>query len=182
MGIIFKNRKLNRLKDFDYSLSNAYFVTICTKNKITCLGNIVRDIFIPNQYGKIVVEQWIFLEEKYQYVILDEYSLMPDHFHGIICIDSSVIKTLRTGHDLSLPGKSKIKPLSELIGVFKTTSSKAIHLSGMKEFSWQRSFYDRIIQNKQELHNIRKYIYYNPSKWAQEKEIIENVDSHLLDE
>ena len=26
-------RKPNRLKDFDYSQPNAYFITICTKNK-----------------------------------------------------------------------------------------------------------------------------------------------------
>lgn len=47
-----------------------------------------------------------------------------------------------TSRDLSLQPQTqtKIKSLSELIGVFKTTSSKAIHQTGLIDFKWQRSF------------------------------------------
>jgi len=33
----------------------------------------------------------------------------------------------------------KIKPLPELIGAYKTTVSKRIHMSGDVEFKWQKS-------------------------------------------
>lgn len=33
-----KNRKRNRLKGYDYSKDNLYFVTICVKERVCCLG------------------------------------------------------------------------------------------------------------------------------------------------
>ena len=78
---------------------------------------------------------------------------MPNHFHIIIIINP---ENVGTGCDLSL--QINIKSLSSLMGVFKTSSSKLIHLNGNKEFKWQRSFYDRIIRNESELFKIRTYI------------------------
>lgn len=37
-----KNRKRNRLKGYDYSRDNLYFVTICVQNMVCCLGEVVR--------------------------------------------------------------------------------------------------------------------------------------------
>ena len=81
----------------------------------------------------------------------------------------------RTGHDLSLRDKTqdktpiKIKSLSELIGAFKMTTSKKIHLSGPYDFSWQRSFYDHIVRTETELHRIREYIVKNPFNWFNDR-------------
>jgi len=69
----------------------------------------------------------------------------------------------------------KIKPLSELIGAFKTTSSKLIHQNGLSEFQWQRNYYDRIIRNEKELEKIRKYIFENPLKWELDRNNPENL-------
>ncbi|NHZ85029.1 MAG: hypothetical protein GWP19_04010 [Planctomycetia bacterium] len=74
-----------------------------------------------------------------------------------------------TSPDLSLQKPVKIKSLSELIGVFKTTSSKLIHRTGLPDFLWQRSFYDHVIRNERSLYKIRKYIRYNPLKWYIDK-------------
>jgi REP element-mobilizing transposase RayT len=74
---------------------------------------------------------------------------MPDHMHAIIIINN--------------PINSK-KSLSKLVGSFKSDSSKKIHSAGNKEFRWQRSFYDRIVRNENELYNIRRYIRHNPLK------------------
>ena len=35
------NRKLNRLKDFDYSSDGSYFITICVKNRAEFLSEII---------------------------------------------------------------------------------------------------------------------------------------------
>ena len=67
------------------------------------------------------------------------------------------------GRDRSL--HTKIKTLSELIGAFKTTSSKRIHQAGLLKFRWQKSFYDHIIRNEINLNRIREYIINNPSQW-----------------
>ena len=48
-----KKRKSNRLKGYDYSKNNLYFVTNCVKNNLCCLGRVVcvgtgRDLSVHN--------------------------------------------------------------------------------------------------------------------------------------
>lgn len=69
----------------------------------------------------------------------------------------------------------KIKSLSELIGAFKTTSSKLIHQAGLNDFAWQRSFYDHIIRAEKDFASIVKYIQNNPLQWAFNRNKVENV-------
>ena len=226
-----KQRKANRLKGYDYSQSNLYFVTSCVHDMICCFGNIEvgtgRDLseenrrsektghdlslqeprMILNKYGKIVEQQWYWLAEQYSYIKLHEFIVMPNHMHGIIEINgnaqiSTGINVLnnrdiivgtgrdlscdhnnpakggicnhpkkddvakKTGRDLSLP---KIKSLSELMGAYKMTISKEIHLAGYPEFTWQRSFYDHIIRDEKSYENISQYIINNPNTWDQDK-------------
>ncbi len=68
-------------------------------------------------------------------------------------------------NDLSQITPIKIKSLSELMGAYKTTTSKQIHLAGLIDFKWQRSFHDRIIRNDGSYGFIMKYIYRNPENW-----------------
>jgi putative transposase len=181
-----KNRKHNRKLGYDYSQDNLYFVTICVQDRECCFGD-VRDVgtgrdlsvqdfesihnlesiddskkeMILNEFGKIVEKQWLWLEDQYTYVRLHSFVVMPNHFHGILEIDSGTdrSRSVRTGEEI------KIKPLSQLIGAFKTTSSKLIHLSGYDSFSWQRSFHDHIIRNDISYARISDYIDANPEKW-----------------
>ena len=170
-------RKRNRLPGFDYSANHYYFITVCVNHMLPVLGKILEEKMVLNNYGNIVKEKLLDLPQKYLYVELDGFIIMPNHVHAIMIIDRTNVLTLsdiRTSHDLSLP--TKIKPLSELIGVFKTTSSKAVHETGLIDFKWQRSFYDRIIRDEKEFYNIRKYINQNPLKWEIEKCVVENLD------
>lgn len=209
MSKTIKNRKANRLKNYDYSRQGYYFVTICTQNKECFFGEIENQKMILNSYGKIINQQWQWLQNQYQYVKLDKYIVMPDHFHGILIINDDIVKNnennmtdVGTSRDLSLrsslphsllqnsssrqlplrnlPSQNsplhkrqheniKIKSLSQLIGAFKTTSSKMIHQNGLENFSWQRSFHDHIIRDKKSLNNIRQYIIKNPMKWETDK-------------
>jgi putative transposase len=107
---------------------------------------------ILNELGKIVEKQWLWLEEHYPYVKLHSFVVMPNHFYGILEIDSG---------NLAI----KIKSLSQLIGAFKTTSSKLIHLAGYDDFCWQRSFHDHIIRNDISYGRISDYIETNPDRW-----------------
>ncbi len=141
---------------------------------------------ILNDYGKIAHEQWYWLVQQYSYIILHEFIVMPNHMHGIIEINRGVVvvgtgrdlsnndnvtdndNVTGTGRDLSLP-ESKIKSLSELMGAYKTTVSKKIHLEGYAEFAWQRSFHDHIIRDEQSYERIADYIINNPNSWEQDK-------------
>jgi len=122
---------------------------------------------ILNEYGTIAEKQWYWLQEQYPYIILHAFVVMPNHIHGIIELNRSRI-SVGTGRDPSLQ-RPKIKSLSELIGAYKTTVSKQIHLSGFLEFQWQRSFHEHIIRNEKEFETISDYIFANPVNWKQDK-------------
>jgi putative transposase len=143
-------RKRTRLSGYDYATTGSYFITLVVKNRERVLGNIAGGMIQLSLHGKIVRDQWQWLHQQYLYLLMDEYVVMPNHFHGII--------TMREN------GR-EMKPLSQLIGAFKTTSSRRIHETGLFAFQWQKSFYDRIIRNEKELERVREYIHTNLLRW-----------------
>jgi REP element-mobilizing transposase RayT len=110
---------------------------------------------VLNAYGKIAYERMEWLADRYCYVDLHSFIIMPNHVHAIIEINS--LKVVDEG--------MKIKSLSELMGAYKTTSSKLIHLAGYSDFKWQRSFHDHIIRNERAYMNISTYIVTNAERW-----------------
>ena len=155
-----RERKRTRLIGFDYTTPGAYFITAVVKDRLCVFGDINGGSCSLNVYGYIVADQWHWLHEQYSYLTEDEFVVMPNHVHGIINIPDSVENGgAGNGRDRSL---QKIKSLSELVGAFKTTSSKRIHKSGLPSFRWQKSFYERIVRNDQELKRIQEYIHSNP--------------------
>lgn len=50
-------RKSNRLKGYDYSKNNKYFITVCVKNNVCCLGEIKNKEMILNEYGRVIERQ-----------------------------------------------------------------------------------------------------------------------------
>jgi REP element-mobilizing transposase RayT len=176
-----KERKSNRLKDYDYSQNGYYFVTVCTKDRREVFGNVVEGRMVLNRYGKIVDQCWHDLRKHYLNCSLDSFGIMPNHIHGIIVIDNE--NTVGNG----------LKPfpahgLSEIMRGFKTFSSRKINAAGnglkpfptttaknSNSFQWQKSFYDHIIRDEESLNRIRQYITYNPLKWELD---IENKDNH----
>jgi len=80
-------RSSPRLNGYDYSEPGAYFVTICTENRICYLGNIVDGISISNPISDVIREIWHEIPEKFQYVDIDVFIIMPNHVHGIVVIN-----------------------------------------------------------------------------------------------
>ena len=161
-------RKRTRLEGFDYSSARLYFVTCCVKRMRHCFGEVIGSQMQLNIYGAIADEQWLWLAEQYPYVKLHAHIIMPNHMHGILEIDPSRVgsaRRVRATRESPVPRKPsapeqpiKIKSLSELMGAYKTTASKKIHLAGDPAFAWHRSFYDHIIRDAQGYQNISAYI------------------------
>ena len=97
-------RKKIRLKYYDYSQENMYFITICVKDRLEILGKIEEDNHIKlTKEGNIVKQNIYRLEEIYKNIIVDEYIVMPNHLHILILINykdgitiSKIIKHLKT--------------------------------------------------------------------------------------
>ncbi|GAB4530186.1 MAG: transposase [Pleurocapsa sp.] len=184
------HRKSIRLKGYDYSQAGYYFVTICCDRRQCLFGDILNGAMQLNQYGEIVAETYQWLSQRYPYLILDEWIIMPNHFHGIMIIadtfrrgGSRIAPTIETAStltrkDVILTDKNlpinpelKRKSLGRLIGAFKTVSTKKINLisntPGKKV--WQRNYYEHIIRNEKALNNIRQYIINNPLSWHKDQ-------------
>jgi hypothetical protein len=80
------HRRSIRLQGYDYTQSGAYFVTICAYQKQCLFGEIVNGQMRLNQYGQIVAQTYQWLCQRYPYICLDEWIVMPNHFHGIMVI------------------------------------------------------------------------------------------------
>jgi putative transposase len=82
-----KDRKRNRMQNFDYSKDAVYFITACCKNRIHHFGNIIEGKMNLNKYGEIARNQMEWLVEQYPYIILHNYAIMPNHIHILIEIN-----------------------------------------------------------------------------------------------
>ncbi|MDR0648173.1 MAG: hypothetical protein LBF92_02405 [Synergistaceae bacterium] len=77
-------RRSIRLRGYDYSQNGAYFVTICTQNRECLFGDIVDGEMQMNNAGRMV-EKWCQeITRKYTDIHVNEYIVMPNHFHAII--------------------------------------------------------------------------------------------------
>ena len=151
-------RKPNRLKDFDYSQPNAYFITICTKNKeMLFWENVGASIARPedvrlSKYGKIVVEAIEKISKIYPVITVDNYVVMPNHIHLLMQIHS----------DSS--GRAMLAPtISIVIQQMKGYAMKKIGRS-----IWQKLFHDHVIRDEKGYLKIWNYIEGNPSKWEED--------------
>ncbi len=180
-----------RLDVWDYSSPWWYYVTINTKDHIEYFGSIVNGKMVLNELGKIIEDEWQKTKLVRRNVDLDYYVIMPNHLHGIIILNGierrddpmgrlpnnaecEIIKN-ETMQRIVSTKTLKANSLGSIVGQFKPVCTKRIRALGYKCFSWQSSFYDRIIRNEKELYKIRKYITDNPLKWEIEKNSPENI-------
>ena len=152
----FRERKPNRLKNYDYSQPNVYFITICTRDRKHFLWDReYLDSFesIPlSLCGKIVEAIILEIPNRYPTVSLHRYTIMPNHVHLLLQIEADE-------RGKALPGPS----ISQVIGQMKGAATKMVGFS-----LWQYLFHDRVVRNQQEYDKIWKYIEENPWKWQED--------------
>ena len=174
-----RKRKTNRLSEYDYSQNGVYFITICVRNRDKIFGTYVNDTVSLNGCGLIAEKCWKELPAHICGCEIDEFVIMPDHVHGIIVISESdicndndiAVVAVGNRHACSLRQRKRwgtqkrpYQKLPIIIGSYKSAVSKIIHRLGYDGFKWQKSYWDRIIRDGDELIRIRKYIINNPIK------------------
>lgn len=176
-------RRSLRLKDYDYSQEGAYFVTICTQRKM---------MLFENEEIRAIAERcWLEIPEHFPNVQLDEWIIMPNHFHGILiifdkCRSATYCTTsaynVRRGDPV---GRPYIRPhgpapdsIGTIIGQFKSVVTKRVNkLRGTPGAPvWQRNYYEHVIRNEDDLNEIRQYILDNPVKLDMDEN---NPDSQI---
>ena len=77
-----------RLQNWDYGWNAIYFVTICTKDRIHCFGEITDGQMELSPVGAIADVLWHELKNHFDNIELDAFVVMPNHIHGIIAINN----------------------------------------------------------------------------------------------
>ncbi len=160
------HRRSIRLKGYDYSQSGAYYITLVAQARLCLFGEIQDGSLLPSPYGLIVEATWHDLEKRYPYLTCDAWIVMPNHVHGILVYDE-----INQNKDV-LAVDHPIKPLGQIIGAFKTMSTKQINLQRGTPGAqvWQRNYYEHIIRSETDWKHIREYIAMNPLQWSTDHE------------
>ncbi len=155
-------RKNPRLKNYDYSTSGMYFVTVCVKDKEKLLGKIVGRGLAPaenklTKYGKIADKQILQLEQRFQNIKIDKYIIMPNHIHMLIQIQEAAA------------GASPRPTVSDVVCAFKSLTTRQCRECGLKKSRlFQASFHDHIIRGEEDYLKIWEYINSNALKWNED--------------
>lgn len=160
-----QTRKNNRLKNFDYSSSGTYYITICTKEKKNLFGSIVgapigRPFCRLSDYGKIVDEAINNIEKKYDRARVDKYIIMPDHIHLLLTILHD-----ESGRPMGAP------TIPNIINQLKGYVSKKVGFP-----VWQKLYYDHVIRDQEDYDAKWKYIENNPVSWCERRGEIIGVE------
>ena len=160
-----EKRKPLRLRNYDYSSAGAYFITICAQNRRQIFSRIENSL--PNnvgaglappaiqytEYGKIAKQQLENLPQRYPFLEIDRYVIMPDHIHIIFIIRED------TG------GASPAPTISDIICTYKSLTTRECNKIRKTGQIFQRSFFDRVIRNEKDYLEALEYIENNPIRW-----------------
>lgn len=164
-----------RTPGHDYTGPGQYFITIRTYKGDPLFGEVKHGRMYLSPYGQIVVEEWQRTEERRQFVAIDEYIAMPDHFHGLIRLRRDPERSPKGSREARLatvrstPGLENPSPgsLSTVIGAFKSAATRRINCVRRTPGGrvWQPSFWDTIVGDRRSLALLRRYIRTNPQRW-----------------
>ncbi len=152
-------RKSNRLKEYDYSTPNAYFITVCTDKRKNLFWKTVgatigrpEDVRL-SQYGEYARKALEDIPRHYPAVCVDHYTIMPNHIHLLLQIQTAA------------DGRPMVAPtVSTVIQQMKGTVSKQAGVS-----IWQKGFYDHVIRDARDYREVWNYIDGNPMKWMEDE-------------
>lgn len=152
-------RRSVRIPGYDYALPGWYFVTVCTHARDPLFGVLERGRMQLSAAGDIALDAWLSIDVLHSYVELDELFIMPDHIHGILVLTAEQARVS--------VGRAGRGSLGTLVGQFKGHTTKRINtLRGTPGAPvWQRSFYEHVIRDEDDLTRIRRYIANN--RWRE---------------
>ncbi len=151
-------RKQIRLPEYDFRTVNAYFVTICTKDRKNLFWeNVGASIARPQDvrlsaYGEIVDKAISEIGNRYPAVSVDKYVIMPNHIHLLLQIHSDE------------DGRPMVAPtLSTVVQQMKGAVSKQVGFP-----LWQKGFYDHVVRGDRDYQDVWTYIEGNPMNYLED--------------
>jgi len=170
------HRRSIRLKRFDYTQPGAFFVTIVAHRRLPIFGEIADGVVQLNACGEIARAEWLRTTAIRHEIELDEFVVMPNHFHAIViiteCDGGSVGARRRRAPTIEQFSKPIAGSIPTIIRAYKSAVTTRINqLRGTPGAPlWQRNYWEHVIRNDGELSRIRAYIRNNPVAWETDDE------------
>ena len=169
-------RRSIRLKGYDYTQVGAYFVTVAVRGRLALFGESVDAEVRLNDAGEMAHSVWQTMPQRFPFVEMDAFVVMPDHVHGIVVIRGDGAQA--PIGDACAPDSADAAPtaraLGDVVGAYKSLTTAAyirgVHNAGWPPFRrrlWQRNFYERVVRDEYEMNELRAYIRDNPLRWEQ---------------
>jgi REP element-mobilizing transposase RayT len=162
---MYYQRKHIRLRDFDYSLPNAYFITICVKDVECLLGEIRGGVMGLSAIGNEAVCALQKIPELRPHTELDEFIIMPNHLHFVLVLNQKD----NLQYKVNTYGQPVVGSISVIVNQFKGVVKKWCNANSYHHFEWQSRFYDHVIRDQKSYDNICNYISANPRNWKEDK-------------
>lgn len=171
------HRKSIRLKGYDYSQAGLYFITICVQDRKCLFGEIIDDVMILNDAGKMADNEWKKIPIRFTNVQLHEYIVMPNHFHAILEIvgatlvvaphyktvanekeqPQGIAPTNELNANENVQSKTfppaKPKTVGDIVGAFQSIATVE-YIRGVKQWGW-KPFNGKLLQRNYYEHIIR---------------------------
>lgn len=171
------DRHSTRCQVWDYTSAAGYYVTICTHRRQPILASSQGAEKRLTLAGILATACWLALPSHFPGVCLDEFTVMPDHVHGVlVLLDAPRWWALDpTGASAPPPGPIS-GSIGSIVGSYKSAVTKLIHRAATDDVMrkapvWHRNYHDRIIRDAREFNAKRLYTINNWNRW---------VDKHHL--
>lgn len=80
-----------RWSGYDYAQQGAYYLTICTQDRLHRFGRIVEGALHPSPIGELTQRCWDAIPQHMPHVDIGEFVVMPDHVHGIVVVRERLV-------------------------------------------------------------------------------------------
>ena len=159
-----------RLPRFRKSLRNDninyrngwFFVTCQVAHNKSIFGAIVGERCELNELGRQVEAYWRGLPMKYPELELDEFVVMPNHFHAILRIH---YRSTNKEHHLGF----LLSRFKGGTGFIYGKMRRAGTVTDIGEHLWQLDYWDKIVTDERQLEAYRRYIRENPKNWSRDR-------------
>ncbi len=92
-----------RWQGYDYAQCGAYYLTICTQDRLHLFGRIADGVMHPSPIGEWAQRCWDAIPEHMPHVDVGEFVVMPNHVHGIVMIRERLVVPGTVGADHDRP-------------------------------------------------------------------------------
>jgi len=185
-----ERRQMLRSPYIDYC-NGRFFVTFQAFHNKSVFGAIVGEKCVLNELGTAVKAAWQSEPEHVAGLSLQEFVVMPNHFHAIVEYHAPARRSgpaATSGDRHTAGGRSPAataayytrdphaRDLPYVIGLFKSYTTTLYHqlkaagkCLDIGPKLWQGSFYDELIRSDKQYRNTAHYIAQNPASWNSDR-------------